>query len=787
MYSRLDLIRDFMLGLMVVITVDTLVKLGFHNIVAYVASLSPTFVLVIIALNLLVLDAIYILSLLRRAFTIAKRARAPGVSQDRFEPSTSLVVHEGPRQRSTDLIVSLALQLAARVQLFAVSLDVVYLLPLRRTFTIVKRARAPGVSQDRFEPSTSLVVHEGLRQRSTDLTVALALRWAARVQFVAMSCPMVSALLADVDDSESASSSAAVYSIPGEFVGEAPVVGLLYFPLLAFCCSVFVSFDAVADSMPLLVWVCQQVQDICAMWRIVSGPEYSSVLLPAYNNIPIVHTTPVSAALQPNNTEAQTDETGAVDAADSDSENDEADITLVEENQRLLTYSKSNLGLPTTQSEPIFASHTGLHSMLPTCLSSPAQLGALPSFASIADTEVDAVIEPEGDQDDESENIEEVDQEAEATFISASQSALIVSHTTRAQSTLESSASYPIRLRAAPSFPSLEYISTDIEIEETAPDFILTADVDDSLVESSPASSCLATVESAVFAAETDLNDGTFKQTDMETSDPSPSALNASVTPFLPPGPPANPPAPVAAPALASAPAPAPAIAPSFAPAPGLNASVPPFVSSPASINAPAPVPASALAPASAPTPSLNASVSCFVRSPVLINPPAPVPASTPAPAPVPTPGLNASVAPFVSSLPPAPARTPAPAPVPGLNVFVPAFVPSVALAPPVLRSLNATSTEFIPEIMPATTTIGKGASSVSAPVVGPEIILHGAPPLHWAPGRSKVIFVPAPPRTPGPVPFRTRVTSRNWAPGRSNTLPAPIPIVAPPSAPMRP
>jgi hypothetical protein len=74
---------------------------------------------------------------------------------------------------------------------------------------------------------------------------------------------------------------------------------------------------------------------------------------------------------------------------------------------------KSNEGLPTIQSEPILASPTGLHSTLPHCLSSPAQLGALLSFASIADTEVDAVIEPEGDQDDDSENIEEVDQEAE--------------------------------------------------------------------------------------------------------------------------------------------------------------------------------------------------------------------------------------------------------------------------------------------------------------------------------------------------------------------------------------
>jgi hypothetical protein len=148
---------------------------------------------------------------------------------------------------------------------------------------------------------------------------------------------MVSALLAAVD-SESTSSSAAVQFIPGK----APVVGLLYFPLLAFCCSVF-SFDIVADSIPLLVWVCERVQEICAMWRIVSSPEYSSVLLPAYNNIPIVHTTPVSASSQPNNTEAQTDETGDVDAADSNSkENNEADITLVDENQRLLTYRPSS-------------------------------------------------------------------------------------------------------------------------------------------------------------------------------------------------------------------------------------------------------------------------------------------------------------------------------------------------------------------------------------------------------------------------------------------------------------
>ncbi|KAJ7837163.1 hypothetical protein B0H14DRAFT_3870500 [Mycena olivaceomarginata] len=121
MYSRLDLIRDFMLGLMVLATVDTLVKLGFHNIVAYVASLPPNFVLVIIAFNLL-------------------RGRAPGVSLDGFEPSTSLVVHAGLRQRSTDL----ALQLAARVQLFAVFLDAVYFLSLRRAFTIVKRPQAPG-------------------------------------------------------------------------------------------------------------------------------------------------------------------------------------------------------------------------------------------------------------------------------------------------------------------------------------------------------------------------------------------------------------------------------------------------------------------------------------------------------------------------------------------------------------------------------------------------------------------------------------------------------------------
>jgi hypothetical protein len=85
------------------------------------------------------------------------------------------------------------------------------------------------------------------------------------------------------------------------------------------------------------------VQEICARWRIVSGPEYSSVLLPAYNNIPIVHTTPVFTSSQPNNTEAQTDETGDVDAADSNSEeNDEADITLVDENQRLLTCRSSS-------------------------------------------------------------------------------------------------------------------------------------------------------------------------------------------------------------------------------------------------------------------------------------------------------------------------------------------------------------------------------------------------------------------------------------------------------------
>jgi hypothetical protein len=244
------------------------------------------------------------------------------------------------------------------------------------------------------------------------------------------------------------------------------------------------------------------------MWRIVSAPGYSSdVLLSAYNVIPIVHTTPVFASSQPSNAEAQADqdsETDDVDAGDSDSEeNDEADITLVDENQRLLTYSKSNLGLPTTQSVPILAPPTSLHFMLSTCLSSPAQLGALPSFASIADTEVDAVIEPEGDQDDNSENIEETDQEAEVTFISASQSALTVSYTPSAHSTLESSASYPIWLRAVPPFPCLESISTDIEIEETAPEFIVTADVDDSLVESCPASSCLATIESAILASGT--------------------------------------------------------------------------------------------------------------------------------------------------------------------------------------------------------------------------------------------------------------------------------------------
>ncbi|KAJ7783399.1 hypothetical protein B0H14DRAFT_3893832 [Mycena olivaceomarginata] len=149
---------------------------------------------------------------------------------------TSCVSDEDcPRQRSTGLLVSLELQWAALVRLLAVSLDAVYLL-LRKAFTIVKQAQAPGVSQDGVEPSTSLIVHEGPHPRSTDLIVALALQWAARVQFVAMSCPVVSALLADVDDSESTSSSAAVYSIPGELIGEAPVVGLLYFPLLAFCC-----------------------------------------------------------------------------------------------------------------------------------------------------------------------------------------------------------------------------------------------------------------------------------------------------------------------------------------------------------------------------------------------------------------------------------------------------------------------------------------------------------------------------------------------------------------------
>ncbi|KAJ7837204.1 hypothetical protein B0H14DRAFT_3703075 [Mycena olivaceomarginata] len=765
MYSRVDLLRDFILGFMVLVTVDSLVKLGFHGVRLVSSRLSPP----------------SLTSFLE--FTIVKWAQVPGVSPDSFEPSTSLVVHEGSRPSSTDLIVSLALQWATRVRLFAVSLDAVYLLPLRRVFTIVKRAQAPGVFQDGFESITSLVVHEGPCPRSTDLFVALALQWAARVQFVAMFCPMVSALLAAVDDSESTSSPAAVHSIPGEFVGEAPVAGLLYFPLLAFCCSVFVFFDGVADSMPLLLWVCEQVQDVCAMWRIVSAPGYSSdVLLSAYNVIPIVHTTPVFASSQP--TRPTT-----VDAADSDSEeNDEADITLVDENQRLLTYSKSNLGLPTTQSELILASPTGLHSTLPTCLSSPAQLGELPSFASIADTEVDAVIEPEGDQDDDSENIEEVDQEAEATFISASRSALTVSYTPSAHSTLESSASYPIWLRAVPPFPCLESISTDIEIEETAPEFIVTADVDDSLVESCPASSCLTTIESAILASGTvnDFKDDQFEQTDIEASDPAPPrALDASVAPFLPSRRPSNTPAPVAAPAPASAPAPA--LAPT--PAPGLNASVPPFVPSPASApflpsrrpsNAPAPVAAPALASAPTPAPGLNASVPRFVPSPASINPPAPVPASAPPPASAPTPGLNALVPPFVPSLPLAPARTYAP--TPALNVSVPAFVSSVALAPPVSRSLNATSTESIPGITPGATTIGEGASSFSTPAVGPEIILHGAPPLHWAPGRSKVIFVPVPPRAPGPVPFRTRVTSKNWAPGRSNTLPAPIPIVAPPS-----
>jgi hypothetical protein len=85
MCSRVDLIRDFILGLMVLVTVDSLVKLGFHGVVASIAL--PNFVLVIIAFGLLVLDAIYLLPLLRRAFTIAKRAGAPGVSLDGFEPA----------------------------------------------------------------------------------------------------------------------------------------------------------------------------------------------------------------------------------------------------------------------------------------------------------------------------------------------------------------------------------------------------------------------------------------------------------------------------------------------------------------------------------------------------------------------------------------------------------------------------------------------------------------------------------------------------------------------------
>ncbi|KAJ7819339.1 hypothetical protein B0H14DRAFT_2600671 [Mycena olivaceomarginata] len=88
-----------------------------------------------------------------------------------------------------------------------------------------------------FEPSTSLIVHEGLTHvqnrphRRSGASVGTA-----RGPFVAMSCPVVSAYSPTLTTSESTSKLGRVYSIPGELIGEAPVVGLLYFPLLAFCC-----------------------------------------------------------------------------------------------------------------------------------------------------------------------------------------------------------------------------------------------------------------------------------------------------------------------------------------------------------------------------------------------------------------------------------------------------------------------------------------------------------------------------------------------------------------------
>ncbi|KAJ7356778.1 hypothetical protein DFH08DRAFT_954107 [Mycena albidolilacea] len=283
MYSRLDLIRDFMLGLMVLATVDTLVKLGFHNIVAYVASLPPNFVLVIIAFNLLVW--------MPSTSSLSSAGRSPSSSGGEPQVFRWTVSSPAPPSSSTRAFANVQPTWHSNWRLEA--------------FTIVKRPQAPGrgTISSPAPPSSS--------------TKAFT-----NVQPTSPSHSHFSGLL----ESNSTSNSAAVQSIPGE----APVVGLLYFPLLVFCCSVFVSFGVVPDPIP-------------SWWRIVSGPEYSSVLLPAYNNIPIVHTTPVFTSSQPNNTEAQTDETGDVDAADSNSEeNNEADITLVDENQRLLTYRSSS-------------------------------------------------------------------------------------------------------------------------------------------------------------------------------------------------------------------------------------------------------------------------------------------------------------------------------------------------------------------------------------------------------------------------------------------------------------
>jgi hypothetical protein len=196
----------------------------------------------------------------------------------------------------------------------------------------------------------------------------------SRLRLVAASA-LVAPLLPAADDSdETASSDAHVQFVPGNFLGESSIVEVVWFLPAALCCCVVLAVDMFSETLPLITWVLDQVQEILMMWRFLSGSDYSTVLLSAYLALLNSMGTPEFSSSVRKNSETHSPETDGVP---------DTDIAITNDNQSLVEVAGLLLTAPIPCSTLMSASALS-GSLLRTSVSLLSRQDMLALLASIA-------------------------------------------------------------------------------------------------------------------------------------------------------------------------------------------------------------------------------------------------------------------------------------------------------------------------------------------------------------------------------------------------------------------